>query len=276
MGRKRTSAAEDFVDLVAMLPWWGGVAAAVGFYLVLHRYAAPPDLSAVAPGQAAAVLLQGGIISAFARIGQYLLPFLCLLAALISFLRRRKRQGLLRDAAHSSDAKPLDGISWRDFEMLVGEAYRTQGYAVTETGGGGADGGVDLLLRKEGKTYLVQCKQWKAFTVPVNIVRELYGVMVHRKADGGFVITSGRFTADAAAFAKGKNIQLVDGAKLIAQIRSAGAVPAAAPATAPVESEQPSCPQCGSGMVRRTAKKGTNAGNQFWGCSRYPQCRGVR
>jgi restriction system protein len=36
----------------------------------------------------------------------------------------------------------------------------------------------------------------------------------------------------------------------------------------------PASPKCGSAMVRRTAKKGTNAGNEFWGCVSYPQCRG--
>ena len=35
------------------------------------------------------------------------------------------------------------------------------------------------------------------------------------------------------------------------------------------------CPKCGSGMVLRTARKGQNAGNQFWGCATYPACRGV-
>ena len=48
---------------------------------------------------------------------------------------------------------------WREFEMLVGEAFRLQGYQVVETGGGGADGGVDLVLRKDRETFLVQCKQ---------------------------------------------------------------------------------------------------------------------
>jgi len=42
----------------------------------------------------------------------------------------------------------------------------------------------------------------------------------------------------------------------------------------PVETS-PRCPKCGSSMVLRTAKRGINAGNQFWGCERYPQCRGV-
>ena len=34
----------------------------------------------------------------------------------------------------------------------------------------------------------------------------------------------------------------------------------------------PSCPRCGSRMVRRTARRGRNAGNDFFGCSRYPNC----
>lgn len=38
----------------------------------------------------------------------------------------------------------------------------------------------------------------------------------------------------------------------------------------------PSCPRCGSRMVRRTARKGRNRGGQFWGCSRFPACRGTR
>ena len=36
------------------------------------------------------------------------------------------------------------------------------------------------------------------------------------------------------------------------------------------------CPRCGSALVLRTAKKGDNAGNQFWGCSAFPRCRYVR
>lgn len=38
----------------------------------------------------------------------------------------------------------------------------------------------------------------------------------------------------------------------------------------------PSCPQCGAPMRRRTARRGHRPGNQFWGCSHYPACRGVR
>ena len=49
-----------------------------------------------------------------------------------------------------------------------------------------------------------------------------------------------------------------------------------------VEAEEPNiekaetdkiCPRCGKKMVLRTAKKGENAGKQFWGCSGFPKCR---
>lgn len=41
-------------------------------------------------------------------------------------------------------------------------------------------------------------------------------------------------------------------------------------------SDPKTCPKCGSKMVLRTAKRGANAGNQFWGCSAYPTCRSTR
>jgi four helix bundle suffix protein len=37
----------------------------------------------------------------------------------------------------------------------------------------------------------------------------------------------------------------------------------------------PHCPQCGQPMTLRTAKTGPNAGNQFWGCTGYPECKGT-
>jgi hypothetical protein len=36
------------------------------------------------------------------------------------------------------------------------------------------------------------------------------------------------------------------------------------------------CPICNSLMVRRTARRGANAGSLFWGCPKYPDCRGTR
>jgi len=51
-------------------------------------------------------------------------------------------------------------------------------------------------------------------------------------------------------------------------------VAAASPDATPAGS--PACPVCRSAMVRRTAKRGANSGNAFWGCSQYPGCKGIR
>jgi ssDNA-binding Zn-finger/Zn-ribbon topoisomerase 1 len=40
--------------------------------------------------------------------------------------------------------------------------------------------------------------------------------------------------------------------------------------------ETNTCPECGSAMTRRTAKRGQFTGQDFLGCTRYPMCHGVR
>jgi four helix bundle suffix protein len=37
----------------------------------------------------------------------------------------------------------------------------------------------------------------------------------------------------------------------------------------------PACPKCGKPMALRTAQKGARTGKQFWGCSDYPECKGI-
>lgn len=43
--------------------------------------------------------------------------------------------------------------------------------------------------------------------------------------------------------------------------------------TNPAPARAPDCPRCGQPMALRTARKGPNAGGQFWGCSAYPDCK---
>lgn len=44
----------------------------------------------------------------------------------------------------------------------------------------------------------------------------------------------------------------------------------------PPEPPPPQCPQCGKPMRLRTARVGSHAGQSFWGCTGYPECRGLR
>ena len=40
-----------------------------------------------------------------------------------------------------------------------------------------------------------------------------------------------------------------------------------------LEQGAPTCPVCGRPMIRRSIKRGSKAGRQFWGCSGYPECQ---
>jgi restriction system protein len=283
--RRKTSVFEDLFGIAAALPWWVDVGLAVIAYFVIHHYAVAEVPTTPAPEQLGQMMV-GQMTKAIATYCQYIVPLLFLAGAAVSYYGRRKREGLIADVAMDSSGDALRNMNWREFEMLVGEAFRMKGYTVTETGGGGADGGIDLELRKGNEVLLVQCKQWRAYKVSVSIVRELFGVMAARGATGGFVVTSGVFTADAHDFAKGRNIELIDGAALKTLIDRARA---ARSVTAPVgcaatqqhtpaapQSATPACPRCGATMSKRIAKQGTNAGNAFWGCTRFPDCRGIR
>lgn len=283
--RKKSSPVEDLIDLVALLPWYMGVVLAVLGYLVLHRIAAAP-LLALKPGDVSGAMV-GAVWRGLASAGQYIVPLVCVAGAAISAWRRHTRRSLIDSATRSTAPDVLDGMSWREFEILVGEGFRSQGYSVAENFKGGPDDGVDLVLRRSGEQYLVQCKQWRAFKVGVPVVRELYGVMAARGVAGGFVVTSGRFTSEAEEFASGRNVQLIDGPqlqKLLKQARGASGAKHAEPAGAARRATDqapsttkaaPSCPRCTQTMVRRTAKKGANAGHDFWGCADYPRCRGT-
>lgn len=287
MARKKKSDAETVIDLFALMPWWACVALAAVAYVALHALASKAPAT-VDPAQALNQmdkLLVGAALRGLATFGQYVVPVLLLAAAVVSAVRRYRRGKLLEEAVRSQDAAAVDGMTWHEFEVLIGEAFRRKGYAVVETGGGGPDGGIDLVLRKPvtngNETYVVQCKHWKAQKVGVDVVRELYGVMAARGAAGGFLVTSGRFTTEAMAFAQGRNVRLVDGARLkelleVARTGGPGKAATVRDEQANAEMTMVVCPLCSSAMVRRVAKRGPNAGEQFYGCSTYPVCRGTR
>ena len=188
---------------------------------------------------------------------------------------------MLEDVASATKpGKTLDGINWQQFEQVVGEAIRRQGFTVTETGGNSPDGGIDLILHKDREKHLVQCKQWRSLKVGVAVIREFFGVMAAEGAVGGFVVTSGAFTSEAKAFPSGRNIKLIEGDELNRWITASRKTSSIRPqaSTRPVNPDQvattPTCPVCTSTMTLRTAKRGQNVGGQFWGCTAYPKCRG--
>jgi restriction system protein len=101
--------------------------------------------------------------------------------------------------------------------------------------------------------------------------------MTAQQARGGIVVASENFTDEVEAFAKANRIKLIGGRELAQLLKQAAAkVDRLSPSAATLNPNvDPSCPKCGSDMVKRMAKKGERAGQLFWGCSRYPSCKGI-
>ena len=256
---------ESFGELLIKLPWW--ISAALG---VIAFACIRWGLPAWAANDNTRQMLAKGIVP----LAPLALLFFGIFAA-GSFFFGKKRSRLIDQ---QTTLEKLRETPWKDFEYLVAEAFRRQGYRVEYSLGRGTDGGVDLTLRREGRASVVQCKQWKVFSVGAPVIREMFGLMTAEQADEAIIVTTGKFTRDAQSFAEGKPIRLIDGSQLLALVQSVQNHPADAPnkLAQASESQTPTCPTCSKPMILRTSRRGANAGNQFWGCSGYPDCKGTR
>lgn len=207
--------------------------------------------------------------------GQYLLPLLFGVLAAVSAYGQYGRPDLHSYMTITPRQSELQSMSWQQFERLVGEAFRRKGYSITEKGG--RHSRIDFALRKSGETCVVSCKQWRAIRVGVNAVHELYEVMADKGAQRGIVVTSGEFTDEAVTLARASRIELMDGKALRALTRGVS-VPAKVyrDPLSILTRGAPYCPECQGRMVKKRASKGPHAGQTFWRCVRYPDCRGKR
>lgn len=192
MGRGK----RNLIDVLAGLPWPVGlVVGALGYLTLAHGV---PMWFARQGGPLAQAF--AGASNPFSLLG-WLFFGMCAIGALASFFNARRTRRLLDTR---TGLESIAALGWRDFERLVGEAFRRRGYNVEETGLGGADGGIDLILRRDGRRILVQCKQWRRERVPVNVVREMYGLMAHHRADEVRIAALGGFTPDTHALGNAK------------------------------------------------------------------------
>jgi restriction system protein len=267
VGRRDQGIIEDVIEIAAAMPL-------VGFALAII----------LAGGAAYFQWVNPKIMMGFGRVFAlffWALAVICALASLFGFVRQKlniHRRSRRLDSQRSIE--DLRQLSPSDFEQTIADLFRRQGYRVDEIGGVG-DGGVDLILRRNGDgsiAHLVQCKRYTSWKVGVAEVREFFGAMAaYQSRCEGVFVTCGRYTAEARTFAAGKPIRLIDGDELLSML---GAINPLAPAvesfTAPQpSSDTPLCPRCRVAMQRRTAQRGPHAGKPFWGCPNYPGCRQI-
>jgi restriction system protein len=273
---RRREIFDDLISIGLKLPWKVGLAAAVVIFVALHIVAvytqSPVSAKAVAD---LGSVVQHGMLHVFAELLQYIIPAGLLIGTTVGYFNQR-RSGALFVTTRSNPKPAITSMSWRDFERLVGEVFRRQGFTVSGFESQGPDGGVDLGLTRNGQRYLVQCKHWRKRQVGVTVVRELNGVVSAQGAHGGFVVTGGTFSREAQHFAGACGIKLIDGPALEELIEDLPNRNTAADShVAVVAQAEPMCPRCGTAMIQRTAKKGEFSGQRFWGCGRYPKCKEI-
>lgn len=261
MKNKKISLVMIVVKFVRALPWWGSAMLALAVYLSLSHYTEKLSWY-ISPEWPHFVHRLNYYLWSAIHYSAHVLSCVILAISFISFLFGRRGRNLIRNVRKSKLKEPLLNMSWQEFEKLTGAFFERLGFTVNLTGGS-ADGGIDIILHRGNELHLVQCKQWRSNNVPVSVVRELYGLISAHGADGGYVVTSGRFTKDAIEFAKGRDINLIDGTQLLQYIKGNNDSP----------DQSIKCPQCGCYMVRRIIRQGANIGKSFWGCSGYPSCR---
>lgn len=190
-------------DHLRRLTWI--VSAATGLFVLwaLWRYGIAADVAGRWPQWV------NDTLDLFARAG---LLTLLLLWALILWQRRGVAG---RPATARVTIEELYGLSPRAFEHFVAELFERRGYHV-EVRGRAGDLGVDLALTQtDGRRAVVQCKRYRHQVGP-DVVRELFGTMVHERAFHGFLVTTADISDAARQWAADKPITLIDGRALAA------------------------------------------------------------
>jgi restriction system protein len=165
----------------------------------------------------------------------------------------------------------LKRLEWRRFEELCAAYFEAQGFRAELAG---ADGGA-ISLYEQGApnvSILVHCSPWNAYRVGIKPVRELRGAMTAGNVGEGVLVTSGKFTQEARAFAGKEQIRLVDGDELVDKIGAL--LPEKALALLKLATQgdfrTPTCPSC---TVKMIPRKSTAQGRTYWGCRNYPACK---
>jgi restriction system protein len=129
------------------------------------------------------------------------------------------KNGFIRICNDKEFWRQIKQSSYPEFEDYIAKLFFKLGYR-SEVVGGENDGGIDVVLSKDGVRYYVQCKRYRGASVSAAEVREFYGALTHYGTkSAGFFVTTTKFSQQAESFAEGKPIILIDGQKLVEYVR---------------------------------------------------------
>jgi restriction endonuclease Mrr len=121
----------------------------------------------------------------------------------------------------------LSEYGWEEFEHLVGDLFKSEGYSTSVTQKS-ADMGVDVWANKDGDRTAIQVKKFsKQNTVGREPLQKVASAIAKGDADKVVVVTSSSFADTAEQYADdfGSNMQLVDRAELLRRLNKSNVVP---------------------------------------------------
>ena len=193
-----------------------------------------------------------------------MLPFLLGLVLIVFVITRAIKAAKVAKAMVTDD---YDYMTGEEFEEFCANILRGNGYTNVEVTKASGDHGIDVLATKDGLKYAIQCKRYSK-PVGNKAVQEAYSGKDIYKADVAVVMSNMDFTPQAIEDARKLNVELWNRDKIYS-LQKKGNIETPEPS----EENNLICPKCGGALVLRTAKKGANAGSQFYGCSNYPNCK---
>ena len=200
------------------------------------------------------------------------------------------------------DINVIYQLSPSAFEDLVANLYRCMGYEVKQTPYTN-DGGKDAYIKKDGISYLVECKRYAPNAhIGRPLLQKLYAAMNEEHIEHGVFITTAEFSKDAFEYGIKYGIQTINGKELVELLREYKQlidsqyeyilpclVCGEVQTFSTLNNEECKicsnghrvnnvfyknynnpviCFKCGKKMVMRTGRRG-----RFYGCSDYPKCR---
>lgn len=142
---------------------------------------------------------------------------LCLVTMALHIIFAIKNRYKLRDLTFTKpEFKEADPYT---FEELVAELFERHGYKLIKVTKKAKDIGVDILLKKKGRTYVVQVKKYAEDNkISRPDLQRLQGAAQHYNAQGMIFVTYGFFTKDSIQYAREHGIELIDHYELMSML----------------------------------------------------------
>ena len=118
----------------------------------------------------------------------------------------RSRHVYLKGDWEIQDLNELTGL---EFEELTCDILASNGFDIAENTQATADFGVDVLARKDGISYAIQCKLYNS-PVGVEAVQQIYAGRAYYECHVAMVLTNQYFTSNAKKLADKLGVVLWD------------------------------------------------------------------